>query len=253
MAPSDPRTLRVAVCNLQTGIGTTRGYWQYLTTAWRYAGRRGTGHVESAARFLREERIDLVAFCEVEGGSRRTRGVDQMKMLADHSGLEGRAFFPTFVVAASTNQGNGVCARFPVRPVRNHPLSGRGEPRFVSEAEIAVGEAPIRFLVTHLSLQRKIRTPQIDEIAAIVRRERRPTILAGDFNVSEPAELDLLSETILEKAASAATFPSWKPRRRLDHLFFSPHFRIARAEAFDRFLFSDHLPLVVEVEMDVGV
>ena len=48
----------------------------------------------------------------------------------------------------------------------------------------------------------------------------------------------------------AATYPSWRPTRRLDHLFFSPHFRILRAGVFARFPFSDHLPLVVEAALD---
>src|SRR5690606_40286592 len=51
-----------------------------------------------------------------------------------------------------------------------------------------------------------------------VGRQDVPTILAGDFNVKEDAELALLEETILTKAASAATFPSWKPTKALDHL-----------------------------------
>src|SRR5690606_41713280 len=82
-----------------------------------------------------------------------------------------------------------------------------------------------------------------------VGRQDVPTILAGDFNVKEDAELALLEETILTKAASAATFPSWKPTKALDHLFFSHHFELSRVYAFDRYTFSDHLPLVVELKL----
>src|SRR5690606_8684199 len=104
--------LRIAVCNLQSGIGTTRGYWQYLTTGWKYGMPHDSIPVERAADFLREEDIDVVALSEVEGGSRRSRGIDQLELLAQRSGLREQVFFPTLVLGRRVNQGNGVCARW---------------------------------------------------------------------------------------------------------------------------------------------
>ncbi len=72
--PKHGPILRIAVANLQTGIGTTRGYWHYLTTAWKYRLAHDSRPIEQAARFLREADIDIAALCEIEGGSRRTRG-----------------------------------------------------------------------------------------------------------------------------------------------------------------------------------
>ena len=91
--------------------------------------------------------------------------------------------------------------------------------------------------------------PTMTSIAGLIGEEDRPTILAGDFNVSEEAELDLLAESSLQKATSTPTFPSWRPRRHLDHLFFSRHFSVRTTYAFDAFLFSDHLPFVAEVDL----
>lgn len=240
--------LRIATCNLQTGIGTTRGYWQYLTTGWKYRYPHGSAPVRDAARFVRDERIDLVALSEVGGGGRRTRGVDQGALLAEAAGLEGYVFFPA-LVTDRVFQGNAVCARFPVRAVANHALPGLGEPRFLSEAGVALGGVDTRVFVTHLSLDLGQRGKQIDTIAEIVGACDVPTLLAGDFNVSREEELDLLGQSALQKAASAPTFPSWRPRKRLDHLFFSSHFEIARVYAFDAYRFSDHLPLVAEVRL----
>ncbi len=240
-------TLRIATCNLQTGIGTTRGWGHYLTTAWKYRFPHGSAPVEQAARFVRDEKLDLVALCEVGGGARRTRGVDQGRLLAELSGLENRAFFPALVAGDRINQGNAVCARFPVENVANHPLPGVGEPRFLSEACVQVEAGSLRVFVTHLSLNRLQRGAQIDAIAAIIGDCDQPTILAGDFNVSREDELDLLAESVLSKAASAPTFPSWKPTKHLDHLFLSRHFSIRQAYAFDAYRFSDHLPFVAEV------
>lgn len=243
------QTLRIAVCNLQSGIGTTKGYWQYLFTAWKYRLPHDSApQLRQAVEFLRRERVDVAALCEVDGGCRRTRWRDQLDVLCDNTELCERAFFPTRVVGRRVNQGNAACARAPLRYVRNHALPGAGEPRFLSEAEVELAGVRVRLLVTHLALELPIRTPQIRHIAEIVDQRDVPTILAGDFNISEQAELDLLHRSkVLDEAVTGATFPAWRPRRYLDHLFLSAHFEVRSARVFDDFLFSDHLPLVAEV------
>jgi endonuclease/exonuclease/phosphatase family metal-dependent hydrolase len=241
------RTLRVAVCNLQTAIGTTRGYWHYLLTAHRYWLAHDSEQIEPAADFLRGERIDLALLCEVEGGSRRTRGVDQVDMLARRSGLSERLFFPTRIVGRRVNQGNGVVSRLPLRFGFNRALPGHGEPRFLSEAQVQLEDVSLRAFVTHLSLEHKLRRWQIDSIARALAENDEPALLGGDFNITEDAELDLIEQGHLAKAVSRKTFPAWQPTRALDHLFVSPHFEVREVYAYDREIFSDHLPLVVEL------
>lgn len=238
-------TLKIAVCNLQSGIGTTRGYWEYLLTGHKYWFSRDAQRVEQAADFLREERIDVALLCEVEGGSRRSRGVDQVALLAQRSGLNERLFFPTRIVGRRVNQGNGIVSRLPLRYRANHALPGHGEPRFLSEAEAPTGRVKLRLFVTHLSLEKTLRAPQIHNIAGLLAETDEPTLLGGDFNISEDAELDLIQEGHLAKALSQETFPSWRPQRALDHLFVSRHFEVDDVYAYSGSIFSDHLPLVV--------
>lgn len=244
--------IRVAVCNLQSGIGTTRGYWHYLTTGWKYWLPHSSQPIELAADFLRQETVDMAMLCEVEAGSRRSRMVDQLSMLAGRAGLAGHHFFPTFVLGRRVNQGNAVCARWPLGRVRNHPLPGHGEPRFLSEAELLVGGTRCSIFVTHLSLERLLRASQIRHIAEHIGHDDRPTLLAGDFNVSEEAELALLDSSVLQRVTAAPTFPAWGPKRALQHLFFSRHFELLSTYAFNQFRFSDHLPLVVDLELQAG-
>src|SRR5690606_6247881 len=118
-----------------------------------------------------------------------------------------------------------------------------------SEARLILDDRSCRLFITHLSLDKPIRAPQIQHIVEHIGEQDVPTILAGDFNVKEDAELALIDETIVTKAASAATFPSWKPTKALAHLSFSHHFALSRVYAFDRYTFSDHLPLVVELDL----
>lgn len=241
--------LRIAVCNLQSGIGTTKGYWQYLLTGHRYWFPHGSRPIELAADFLRDAQIDVALLCEVEGGSRRSRWVDQVDLLAQRSGLEERVFFPTRIVGRSVNQGNAVVSRWPLRYRFNRALPGYGEPRFLGEASLQGRSGKLRLLVTHLSLEQVLRESQIDSIADALAESDEPTLLGGDFNISQEAELDLIQEGELAKALSQATFPSWRPRRALDHLFLSHHFEVCEVYAYDRWLFSDHLPLVVQLRI----
>lgn len=253
MEPALPVTLRIAVSNLQSGIGTTRGYWHYLITGWKYVLPHDSAALCGAVDFLRSERIDIAAFSEINGPSERTRGVDQVALVADGGGLAHHVFFPTHVVGEKVNQGNAVCARFPVRHVANHRLPGIGEPRHLSEAEVMVEGRPIRMLATHLALDLGQRGRQIHRIAEIIGTGGgRPTILAGDFNVSHEEEMELLHDTKLQMAASAATFPSWRPTRRLDYLFFSAELSVVESHAWSAARFSDHLPLVAEVDFQPG-
>ncbi len=249
MEPAEPLRLRIAVSNLQSGIGTTRGYWQYLTTGWKYFLPHGSRALEGAVDFLKSERIDIAALCEANGPSRRSMGVDQVAQVADRGGLPNHVFFPTHVVGDKVNQGNAICSRHPVRHVANHRLPGIGEPRHLSEAEVEVEGRPVRVLITHLALDLGQRAKQIDRIVELIGEgPGRPTILAGDFNVSREEEMELLVDTKLQMAATAATFPAWKPQRRLDYLFFSHEFTILDSHAWSGTLFSDHLPLVAEVD-----
>lgn len=236
------------MCNFQTGIGTTRGYWHYLITAWKYRFPHDSrAALTAGAGLLRSERIDIAALCELEASARRTRGIDQLATIADAAGLPHTAFFPALVSRDHLNQGNGVCSRFPVTATANHRLPGTGEPRFLSEAQVGVGSRPIRLLVTHLALAAPDRRLQVERILELVSDSSEPTILAGDFNISHRRELEILAETPLDQSVSAPTFPSWNPRRHLDHLFFTKHFEILASHAPADPLFSDHLPLIAEV------
>lgn len=241
--------LRVAVCNLQSGVATTRGWWHYLTTGWRYLLPHDNDPIRQAGRFLAEQAVDLALCTEVEGGSARSRGEDQAALLGSVSGLAYCAFFPTLRRGRRICQGNAILSRHPLHAVANHRLSGHGEPRFLSEARLELAAGPLRCYVTHLSLERKVRRRQIGDLARYLGTDHQPRLLGGDFNISHRGELELLRQTVLQQARGPATFPAWRPRRQLDHLFVSPTLEIENTGVFDGFRFADHLPLVVDLRL----
>src|SRR5690606_23071368 len=153
--------VRLAICNLQSGIGTTRGYWQYLTTAWKYGFPHDSRPIERAADFLREEDIDLAALSEIEGGSRRSRGTDQLELLAYRSDLPYLGFFPAPVLARRVNQGNASCSRWPLTPINPPPQPGVAAPDCLSESSVQIDQHKFRLFISLLSLERPVRAPQI--------------------------------------------------------------------------------------------
>lgn len=241
--------LRIIVANIQSGIGVTKGYRQYITSGWRYllphSGRGAIG----AGTLLRLEDADLGLLTEVDAGSRRSRGVSQLDAIALESGLANTRFFATRVVGASIREGNAILSRFPIVRDHAHPLVSRVNPRVLGETVVTLTDGTsLTAFVAHLALNARTREAQIGEIADIVKRIDGPVILGGDFNERHARAFKPLTRAGLTPVAVAG-YPSWKPVYALQMLFLSRHFTLARAGVPDGARFSDHLPLIIEADL----
>jgi endonuclease/exonuclease/phosphatase family metal-dependent hydrolase len=59
----------------------------------------------------------------------------------------------------------------------------------------------------------------------------------------------LISRTRLcETASRQATFPSWRPRRSIDHILVTPELKVASCQVIHHTC-SDHLPVAMEVSL----
>jgi endonuclease/exonuclease/phosphatase family metal-dependent hydrolase len=244
---SRDRRLRVAVMNVQSGAATTRGWWEYLQPSRREAASR-LRRIEAIGHGLDHHGVDLAILLEIDGGSGRTGGIDQAAAIARHGSLPSFCFFPCFRLGEEINQGNAVHAAAGVTMVENHPLSGIGEPRFLSEAAVSWAGEEIHVFVAHTSLKGTVRRTQLEEIRAIVASRHRPVLLGGDFNARKSRELDELSAT-LHRVATGLTFPSWRPRWALDHLFVSAHFRTESAKVLTELREADHLAVIADLTL----
>jgi endonuclease/exonuclease/phosphatase family metal-dependent hydrolase len=238
--------VRVAFLNLQSGVGMSRGYWQYLTTSWKYLLPHVPSFVEPLGAFIRAQGIDLLGCVETELPSRRGRGVDYTEVLASSTGLLHRVAFSTHRVGRMIHQGNSIHSRYPI-VAANHRLPGRGEPRYVGEARLEVDGAEWTVLVTHLSLRRSARAEQIAAIARLIGPGRRRTLLMGDFNTADRSELVPLLDLGLRRAESGPSYPSWRPSVALDHLFTTVDLTPINTQVAGTVRLSDHLPVVSEV------
>jgi endonuclease/exonuclease/phosphatase family metal-dependent hydrolase len=211
---------------------------------------------------------DVVALQELDMGRARSGGVDQAHLLARQLGMDA-VFHPVRPVGEGWS-GIAVLTRHPVRLVQSGLLPAlavarRLEPRGALWVEVQVGGDALQIVNTHLSL---IGRERVRQVAALLGPEwlgrldcAPPKILLGDFNaVPRSAAYQAITRTLADAQRLLAparrpipTFPARLPTLRLDHVFVSPEsVRVAGVEVPRSLLTrmaSDHLPLVVDVEL----
>lgn len=245
--------LRLMTYNIQVGIRTQR-YSDYLRHGWRHvlppASR--TQHLEPIARILRDH--DLVAIQEADAGSFRTRSINLVHYLAE------RAQFPYWhlhghrSLAPLARHGMGLLSRIPLRSVEAHALPGRISGRAAVIYRFGQGSGILTVVVTHLSLGRSDRGLQLSHLADLVQSDPH-VILMGDLNCEAPEFRShhwFRERGFLAPVDDLHSYPSWRPRRQLDHILVTPEFSILSAGA-KSFRWSDHLPVTMDVELPAGI
>lgn len=208
------------------------------------------------AAFLRGMEPDLIGLVEVDQGSYRSGGKNQVELLAealghyhshsikyDHNSLWRR-------VPVLKKQGNAFLARDRIRNETFHYFK-RGMKRLAIELEL---DHLVVYLV-HLSLGAKARHHQLGDLYNLVKNTGKPCLVAGDFNMLwGEREIELfLAATGLQNANSEnlPTFPSNQPRRHLDFVLHSKDIEIVDFQV-PCVPFSDHLPVMVDFNVKVS-
>ena len=244
------RPLRLLSYNIHIGAQPA-GYGHYLTRAWRHAlpgpGMHDT--LDAMGDLMRD--YDFVAVQEADAGSLRTRFVNQMEYLARRAGFDHVDFAVNRDLRPVARHALGFLSRHKPAQVVKHRLPGRIPGRSALEVDLGPEAGNLSLLLTHLSLGHFDRHQQLDFLSALVKPSR-PTVLLGDLNC-EPdilrAHQALGGSGLCVPEQTPATFPSWRPRLRLDHILGSNQVAIRRLEALPALL-SDHLALAAEVEVE---
>lgn len=239
--------LRLVTWNIHKGIGTDR----------RYAPDR-------IIDVLLHHEPDIVFLQEVDEGARRSEYDRQVDLLGDAIGLEHRAFFATHKLRTQVGQyGNAILARWPLVEVNNVELTIKPKKRrgaLCAKMRMRSGKRTrtVALYNMHLGLagfERAIQLRRFFRSHPLQRMHHRtPVILGGDLN-------DLwgtLGERVIEPRGfvragqSIDTYPSWFPMRPLDAVFLRGDIDSRRCAASRLGLVevaSDHLPLVVDLEL----
>ncbi|HWR79056.1 MAG TPA: endonuclease/exonuclease/phosphatase family protein [Pseudomonas sp.] len=239
--------LRLLSFNIQVGINTER-YHHYVTRSWQHllphAGR--SMNLQRIAGLLGD--FDLVALQEVDGGSLRSGFVNQVERLAQLGD------FPFWYQQLNRNYGrfaqhsNGLLSRIQPSLLEDHPLPGPAG-RGAILLRLGEGENALAIVMMHLALGGRTRTRQLSYIRELIGGYRH-IVLMGDMN-THVADLLLYSplrDLGLMAPQLAATFPSWRPQRCLDHILLSAELTLERVSLLNQPI-SDHLPVSVEVRL----
>ncbi len=212
-------------------------------------------NLEKIIGFLRQLEPDLVGLVEVDQGSYRMRGKNQAELLAEalgHYHSHSIKYAEKSLwrhVPVVKKQGNAFLARDRIRNETFHFFK-QGMKRLVIELEL---DHVVVYLV-HLALGGKARHQQLSSLYDLVKRTTKPCVVAGDFNALwGEREIDLfLAASGLQNAniRSLPTYPSRNPHRALDFILHSNKIKL-RDFYIPQVPFSDHLPLVVDFDVEV--
>jgi endonuclease/exonuclease/phosphatase family metal-dependent hydrolase len=213
---------------------------------------------------LKKLKPDIVTLIEVDTGSLRSRGRDEVKFIEKKLGMTNfveKVKYPVHGwlklfhhVPILGKQANAIISKFKLSKIKYHVFH-EGTKRMVIEATVKCPK-PVTLLAAHLALGKKTRAKQIKELIKIVKNIKNPVILMGDFNTfngeSEIAELmrktHLKDRIKLDKKSLPFTEPAWHPSKRLDYILTSPKLKVTKYSVL-HFPFSDHLPLMIDFEL----
>jgi len=125
-------------------------------------------------------------------------------------------------------------------------MEGRG----VLEADFELDGRVVTVFCTHLALNCRTRLRQVHALIQRINR-RKSAILLGDFNCQPDSRgiRALLTETRLRPGRwQPATYPSWRPRRVLDHILATDDLTLDNLQTTPALL-SDHLPVSAQVRL----
>jgi endonuclease/exonuclease/phosphatase family metal-dependent hydrolase len=219
--------------------------------------------LERVAALLDTLDADVVLLQEVDRGTRRSGGVDQLARLRDLTGMAG--VFGRAIDFDGGEYGIGLLSRWPVLENDVIPLTAglvRGlvdegyEPRVMLHVVLDAPRGPLHVMNTHLSHE-AVGTYRRQELIGLLGAVHRrvggtgTVVVGGDFNAT-PESDEVAAVTLVLRDAwdlcgtgDGRTYPADEPARRIDYLFLrDAGCTTARVPATT---ISDHRPLVVEI------
>lgn len=241
--------LRLLSFNIQAGAAV-QGYRHYLTRGWQHVlpHRDKRRNLDRVAELV--ARYDMVALQEADAPSLRSGFENQVQYLAETARFPYWSHQANRRVARVAEPGNGLLSRIEPSAIWDHRLPGAIPGRGALEAVFGPADAGLHVFVAHLALGKRARRAQFDYLAEIIG-SRRHVVLMGDLNC-EPGggELEpLFARTELRPPDLVVhTFPSWDPRRGIDHILVSRAL-LPLALEVPVLRVSDHLPVALSVEL----
>jgi endonuclease/exonuclease/phosphatase family metal-dependent hydrolase len=239
--------LRLLSYNIQAGVATTR-YHHYLTRSWKHVLPDVHRHktMENIAQVIVD--FDIVGLQEADIGSLRTGFINQAELLAELCDFPHWHQQATRRFGNIAQQSNALLSRIQPNYIRTYRLPGLVPGRGAILAHFGDPGNPLVVLMIHLALGRRSRAQQLALISKLVYAHPYVVVM-GDLNcqLHSPELSTLLRKTGLKApTAKIATYPSWRPKRHIDHILVSPSLEVTQTYALEHAV-SDHLPVAAEI------
>jgi endonuclease/exonuclease/phosphatase family metal-dependent hydrolase len=231
-------------------------------------------NLDRIAALIRSMEPDLVALQEIDAGSVWNGSFDHVTYLRERTGLGFAAFGASNDFSGAAGKlrlcyGNAVLSRHPIALAEAHRFGTRklgAKGLLYTEVLWRGALLPVVSLHLHHASRSQRCRQASDLLNLLVRRSdglsgggmpRLPVLIAGDFNcpahaVGDAADLLLRGTESLRgywhAPVRARTFPSLRPTRMLDYWLLPPGWVLRSCHAH-RTRASDHLPVIVEVEV----
>lgn len=288
-----PTTLTVMTWNIAYGYGmNSEGTSAYVP----YGEEKYRQHMSGIAETIRASQADVVLLQEIDFNSSRSHGQDQLKYLAEQTGLKHWAKavswranyipFPSWPVSlhfGKMNSGGAVLSRWPIKANHIELLQKPTNKawwynlfylfRYFQTVDIQVGERTVKLTNLHLeAFHTETKAQQVTQLVELAAK-LRPDFIGGDFNTvpdgamkrsgfSNPADryesdpsFSIMAKLPYKEVVDLAaylrreelwfSFPSNRPDRRLDYIFFAGNWVLMQAEVVNgaHAEVSDHLPV----------
>ena len=253
MSNAAPAELRLLSFNIQAGTSTAN-YREYVTRSWRQVlpNNQRMDNLDAIARLV--STYDIVGLQEVDCGSLRSGFLNQAKYLSRHADFPWWTDQANRKLGVLAHPGNGVLSRYVPDKIEDHRLPGAIPGRGALLLQFGSGEQALWIVILHLALGRRARMQQLRYVAHRIAHQPN-LIVMGDLNTGadsrEVFEFCDLAGLLLPDR-SLLTYPSWQPKRAIDHILVSPDVDITSLDVLPSTL-SDHRPLAMSIRLPEGV
>ena len=153
--------------------------------------------------------------------------------------------------------GNGILSKIPFENIETIPIPDplvKDEDAFYeTRCIIKASFKDFTLFITHVGLAKSEQKNAIEVINKIIDEEEKPLLLMGDFNMTPDNYLikelsNRLVDTSIYFKNQTLSFPSVKPKIKIDYIFTSKDISINEA-SIPKIVASDHYPYYIDINI----